>query len=109
MAYLFLVVAIVFEVAGTLSLRMATVGGVRGRLWICGVAVGYLVAFTGLTLALAEGLALGVAYGIWAAAGVALMAVLGRILFKEALTRMMGLGIGLIIVGVLLIELGAAH
>lgn len=54
-------------------------------------------------------MALGVAYGIWAAAGVALTAILSRILFKEPLTWVMGLGIILIAGGVLLIELGAAH
>lgn len=109
MAYLFLAVAIVSEVAGTLSLRMATAGGPRRRVWLLGVVVGYLVAFGGLTMALTEGLALGVAYGVWAAAGVALTAILSRLLFKEPLTKVMGLGIGLIIVGVLLIELGSGH
>ena len=54
------------------------------------------------------GLALGVAYGIWAAAGVALTAVASRFLFAEPLTRRMLAGIGLIVVGVLLVELGAA-
>jgi small multidrug resistance pump len=52
---------------------------------------------------------LGVAYGIWAAAGVALTAVIGRLLFKEPFTWLMGLGILLIVGGVLCIELGAAH
>jgi len=51
-------------------------------------------------------LPIGVAYGIWAATGVALTAVLGRVLFREPLTRLMLGGIGLIIVGVLLVELG---
>lgn len=57
---------------------------------------------------LAEGVPLGVAYGIWAAAGVAIMAVLSKILFKEPLNWLMGLGI-LIVGGVLHFELGAAH
>ncbi|MBG6181962.1 multidrug transporter EmrE-like cation transporter [Arthrobacter sp. CAN_A1] len=52
---------------------------------------------------------LGVAYGIWAAAGVALTAIIGKVLFKEPFTWLMGLGIILIIGGVMLIELGAAH
>lgn len=54
-------------------------------------------------------MSLGVAYGIWAAAGVALTALASRVFFKEAITPVMMLGIGLIIGGVLLIELGAAH
>jgi small multidrug resistance pump len=52
-------------------------------------------------------MAIGVAYGIWAASGVALTAVAAHILFREPFTRIMGLGIVLIAGGVLLIELGA--
>ena len=101
--WLFLVAAILSEVSGTLSLRMAT----RGKaIWYLPVGVGYLVAFTMLALALGDGVPLGVAYGIWAAAGVALTAVASRILFKESLTWLMGLGIVLIVGGVLLIEVG---
>ena len=105
MQWLFLAGAIIFEVGGTISLRMAASGR---RASYAAVAVGYLVAFTFLTLALDEGLGLGVAYGIWAASGVALTAVASRLLFREPLTPRMG-GIALIIGGVLLVEIGAAH
>ena len=56
-------------------------------------------------------MALGVAYGIWGALGVALTAVMSALIFDEALTALMGLGIALIIAGVLTVELGsqAAH
>lgn len=104
MAWLLLACAILLEVAGTLALRMAATGR---RLWYVAVGVGYLGAFTALALALSEGLGLGVAYGTWAAAGVALTAVASRLLFGEPLTPLMGLGIGLIASGVLLVELGA--
>ena len=87
MAYLFLIIAIIFEVAGALSLRMATSGSKKKGLWLLAVLGGYGIAFFGITMALVEGLALGVAYGIWAASGVALTAVLSRILFKEPLTK----------------------
>jgi small multidrug resistance pump len=64
-----------------------------------------------LSLALANGLALalGVAYGIWEASGVALNAIISKFLLKEPFTWLMGLGIVFIMGGVLLIELGAAH
>lgn len=106
MQWTYLVVAIVFEVGGTLSLRVASTGR---RAWYAAVAAGYLVAFTALGLCLAEGMSLGVAYGIWAASGVALTAVASRVLFGEALTTVMGAGIALIAAGVLLVELGATH
>jgi small multidrug resistance pump len=106
MQWLFLAGAIIFEVIGTISLRMAATGQ---RAYYAAVAVGYLLAFTFLTLTLDEGLGLGVAYGIWAASGVALTATASKVLFQEPLTPFMMGGIALIISGVLLVELGAAH
>lgn len=104
MAWVYLVAAIVSEVAATLSLRVAATGR---RVWFVAVAVGYFIAFTFLSLVLEEGLGLGVAYGIWAATGVALTAVASKFLFKEPLTLIMAAGIALIVGGVLLIQFGA--
>jgi small multidrug resistance pump len=106
MPYLFVAGAILFEVVGTISLRLSVTGR---RIWYGVTAVGYLVAFVFLTLALDEGLAIGVVYGIWAASGVALTALAARILFDEPLTMVMVAGIALIAGGVLLVELGASH
>lgn len=106
LAWVYLSCAIVLEVGATLCLRMAVAGS---RWWYAPVVVGYVLAFSLLSLALAQGMGLGMAYGIWTAAGVALTAVAGRVLFQERLTWVMTLGIALIIGGVLLIELGASH
>ncbi len=106
MQFLLLFGAIVSEVIGTLSLRVAANGR---RSFYAGVALGYILAFTMLAGSLRLGMPLGAAYGIWAAAGVALTAVASRYLFNEPLTRRMIGGIGIIMVGVLLIELGAGH
>lgn len=106
MAWLFLVGSIATEVAATLSLRVASGGRPR---WYAAVVTGYALAFTCLSLALAHGMGLGVAYGIWSAAGVALTAVAGRLLFHEPLTWVMAAGVALIVGGVLLIEVGAAR
>jgi len=96
-------VAIVSEVAGTLALRAA----LDHRAWFLLVAAGYLAAFALLAAVLAAGLPVGVAYGIWAASGVALTAVLASFVFGDPLTLPMGLGIALVIAGVLLVELGS--
>jgi small multidrug resistance pump len=106
MQWLLLAGAIIFEVVGTISLRVAVTGG---RAYYAAVVVSYLLAFTFLSLTLDAGLGVGVAYGIWAASGVALTAVASRVLFQEPLTPLMMGGIALIISGVLLVELGAAH
>ena len=47
------------------------------------VLLGYVSAFTFLTLVLKRGMALGVAYGIWGALGVAATAGLSAVLFDE--------------------------
>jgi small multidrug resistance pump len=98
--------AILIEVAATLSLRVAANGR---RTWYVGVVVGYVVSFALLSLALDAGMGIGVAYGIWTAVGVALTAVLSKMLFDEPLTLVMGLGIVLIVGGVVLLELGGPH
>jgi len=103
-SWVYLVVAILTEVAATLALRVAA-GGRRG--WYAVVVGGYVVSFVLLSLALGEGLGIGVAYGIWTAVGVALTAVLSKALFGEPLTRTMSAGLVLIIAGVVLLELGA--
>ncbi|MCZ2804572.1 multidrug efflux SMR transporter [Modestobacter sp. VKM Ac-2983] len=105
MTWAFLAAAIACEVGATMSLRASD--GLRDRRWAPLIVLGYLACFTFLTLALREGLAIGVAYGIWAASGVALTAVIAHLLFRDPLTRTMGAGIVLIAVGVLLVELGA--
>lgn len=103
MEWIHLTAAILCEVTGTLALRVASTGRTR---WYAVVVGGYLAAFVFLALALDEGMGLGVAYGIWAAAGVALTVLASRLLFGEPLTLLMSSGIALIIAGVLLIELG---
>lgn len=105
MTWLLLAGAIITEVAATMSLRASE--GLRKKRWIAPVAVFYISAFSLLTIALAEGMPVGIAYGIWAASGVALTAVGARVFFKERLTWRMIAGIVLIAVGVFVIELGA--
>ena len=109
MTWLLLSIAIVTEVAATLALRASD--GLRKKFWIAPIAIFYLVAFGLLTVTLIQGMPVGIAYGIWAACGVALTAIGGRVIFKERLTPKMIVGMGLIAAGVLVIELGsqAAH
>ncbi|MDQ5982913.1 MAG: small multidrug resistance pump [Patescibacteria group bacterium] len=102
--WIFLIGAIVSEVAAALSLKA---GMDDNPLFYIIVAVGYAAAFILLTKALKLGMALGVAYGIWGSSGVALTAVLSNLIFKEPLTAIMVAGIIVIIAGVLMIELGS--
>lgn len=107
MTWLLLALAIASEVTATLSLRASE--GLRRKRWVPVIVVGYLAAFTLLGTILALGMPVGVAYGIWAAAGVALTAVLGRVIFKDHFSLLMALGVALIAAGVAMIEFGGAH
>jgi small multidrug resistance pump len=98
-----LTAAIVVEVAATLSLRASQ----DHSAWLMVVVVGYLGAFVLLTLVLRTGMPVGVAYGVWGAAGTAVTAVLAAIIFGDPFTWPIVAGIGLIIGGVLLVELGS--
>lgn len=97
--------AISVEVAGSLSLK----GALEHPLLYIVVVVGYLAAFTLLTLVLRAGMPVGVAYGIWGALGVALTALLSAVIFGEPLTPLMLAGMGLVIAGVLCVQLSAGH
>ena len=98
-----LAAAISSEVTATLALRASQDRGA----WLVLVVAGYLASFVFLTLVLRAGIPVGVAYGIWGAAGTAATAVLAAAVFADPLTWPIVVGIGLIIVGVLFVELGS--
>lgn len=100
---LLLLGAIIAEVSGSLSLK----GALEIPALYAVVAVGYVGAFTLLAFVLRTGMPLGVAYGVWAASGVALTALLSLVLFDEPLTPLMGLGIIVVMAGVLCVEIGS--
>lgn len=107
MGYVFLAGAIASEVAATMSLRASEGFSKLGFTTL--VAVGYITAFALLSAALERGLPLGIAYGIWAAVGVAAVAILSVPIFGESLTAMQIGGLALVISGVIALEIGGAH
>lgn len=107
MMWLILAGAVVAEVTATLFLRASE--GFKKKAWVAPVLVAYGVAFALLTVALNLGMPIGIAYGVWAASGVALTAVFARVFFKENLTARMIIGIVLIAAGVFVIELSSSH
>lgn len=106
MTWVLLAVAIAMEVAGTLSMR-ASEGFTRLGFTLVTV-FGYLGAFVLLGMVLKHGMPVGVAYGVWSGAGVALVAMLGRVAFGEPLNAATWAGIALIIAGVWVVE-AASH
>ncbi|HJF14229.1 MAG TPA: multidrug efflux SMR transporter [Enteractinococcus helveticum] len=104
MSWLFLSLSIVSEIIATLSLRASD--GFRKKIWVLPLAVFYSLAFFFLAVTISYGMPVAIAYGIWSAVGVALIALLARIIWKEPLTPRMIFGLVLIMAGVLLVELG---
>ncbi|MBN6035787.1 multidrug efflux SMR transporter [Amycolatopsis sp. 195334CR] len=106
-AYLLLAVAIAGEVTATISLKLSE--GFSKPIPSVIVVLGYGLAFAMLAQVLKAGLPIGVAYAIWAAAGVALVALIGAVFFSESLNWTMGAGLVLVMAGVVLLEVGRSH
>lgn len=103
LGWLLLLAAIVSEVTASLCLKAALDASWLYLL----VGIGYAGAFALLAAVLRLGMPLGIAYGIWGACGVALTAVMSHVVFAEPITVAMGVGIGLVMAGVLCVEIGA--
>jgi small multidrug resistance pump len=108
MGYLFLALAIVGEVIATSFLKLTS--GEKSVWWAYPiVGVGYIFAFTMLSLSLGRGVPLGTAYAIWAGIGVVAVAIISWLVFGELLTWQQVLGIALVAGGVVLLEAGGKH
>lgn len=101
-AYLYLGAAIVAEVVATSLLK--TSNGLT-RLWpSLATVLGYAVAFWCLAQTL-NTIPTGVAYAIWSGVGIVLIALIGWVVFGQSLDTPALLGMGLILAGVLVINL----
>ena len=107
MVWVLLAGAIVSEVTATVCLRLSA--GFSRALPSVVVVAGYLAAFALLSQVLKRGLPVGVAYGIWSAVGVALVALVGVLFLDEALTWLQVVGLLLVMAGVAALQLGAAR
>ena len=101
MHYLYLTLAIVSEVVATTALKSSEGFTRTGPSLV--VMVGYGLAFYFLSRCL-EQLAVGVAYAIWAGAGIVLIAILGLLVHGQKLDLPAMLGMALIVAGVVVIN-----
>lgn len=107
MHWLYLTIAILFEVAGTTCMKLSegfTRLGPSVLLFVC-----YAVSFACLTLALRR-LDVSVTYAVWSGAGTAAIALIGVVVFGETMTAARLVFLTLIVVGVVgLNASGGAH
>ena len=101
MNWVYLGIAILAEVAATSALKAAEGFTRPGPSLI--VVGGYVVAFYFLSLTLRT-IPVGIAYAIWSGIGIFLIALIGWLLYGQALDAPAMLGLALIITGVILVN-----
>jgi small multidrug resistance pump len=105
-SWMYLATAILLEVAGTTSMKLAEG---FSKFWPSVlIFVCYFLSFTALTFALKR-IDLGVAYAIWSGLGTALIALIGITFLEEPFGVVKLASIGLIIAGVAGLNLSAGH
>lgn len=106
-AWLFLAMAILFELSGTISMKMSH-GFTRPWPSIL-MFVFYGISFTSLNYALLS-IKVGVAYAIWSGAGIILISLAGAFLFNERLSLSSLLWVSVIVVGIIGLNIsGKSH
>lgn len=102
MHWLYLAIAILTEVLATSVLKAAD-GFTR---WLPSVVVvaGYACSFYFLSLTL-RAIPLGIAYAVWSGVGLALVSLIGWIVYEQPLDLAAQAGIALIVAGVIVLNL----
>lgn len=101
-AWFYLTIAILSEVVATSALKAAD--GFSRPLPSLVVVAGYAIAFWFLSLTLRT-MPVGVAYAVWSGVGIALIALIGWLVFGQALDAPALLGLALIVAGVVVLSL----
>lgn len=107
LAWSWLVLAISTEIVSTLALRYTE--GFTKPGWTALTLIGYAVSFYALAKSLTAGMEVGIAYAVWSAVGTAVVAGVGMYFWGEAVTAAKLACLGLIIVGVVGLNLAAPH
>ena len=105
---LLLLAAITAELAGTSALKLSN--GFTRVIPSLVVVVGYMASFYFLALVLKYGMPIGIAYAMWAGLGTVGIVLIGLLVWQETLNIWSIIGIGLVITGVVLLNLNSgAH
>lgn len=102
MGALFLVIAITGEVIATSFLRASQ--GFSQPIPTAIVLIGYGITFYFFSLAL-QTIPVGVAYAIWSGVGIVLVSLIAFLIYRQTLDTPALIGMGLILAGVLVINL----
>lgn len=100
--YLYLIVAVAAEVIGTTALQASNQFTRLGPSLLVVLAYGVAFFFLGIAL---KYIPVGIAYALWSGLGIVLIALIGFSVFGQALDLAAILGLGLIIAGIVVIQL----
>ena len=106
MGWFLLALAIALEAAGTTCMKLS--GGFKEIVPSVLVFVFYGLSFTAFIYAL-KTIDLSISYAIWAGVGLALIAAIGILYFREPVTVPKMVFMGLIIIGVIGLSLSRVH
>ncbi|MFZ5806533.1 MAG: DMT family transporter [Verrucomicrobiota bacterium] len=102
MSMLYLIVAILFEVAGTTCMKLSA--GFAKPLLAVLMYVFYALCFAFLTMAL-KTIEVSTAYAIWSGIGTFLIMLIGILYFKESASWIKIVGANLVVIGVIMLHL----
>ncbi len=106
MHWFYLLAAIALEISGTTCLKLSD--GFSRLLPSAGMIVFYVASIASLSLAV-KSIQIGVAYAIWSAVGIALIAVIGAVFFHEHLKPAQLFFLAVIIAGVVGLQLSGSQ
>lgn len=100
--YIYLIIAVATETIGTSALQASQQ---LTRFWPTALAVGsYAISFWLLALTM-KYMPVGIVYALWSGMGIIFIAIIGYVLFRQKLDMPAILGLGLIILGIVVIQL----
>jgi small multidrug resistance pump len=105
-SWMYLIVAIMFEVAGTTSMKLSN--GFTNLWPSVLIFIFYGLSFTAFTFCLKE-MDVGVAYAVWCGLGMSAIAVIGVVMFGETFTLLKLASIVLIFIGILGLNISGAQ
>jgi spermidine export protein MdtJ len=104
--WIFMSITIFAEVLGVICMMLSAQTGYMSLYLTMYVLIGISYYFLAQAI---KTIPLGIAYAVWEGVGVSLIALAGYFLFKEALNLQHGVGIGLALLGIVLLNVGETN
>ena len=102
MAWLYLLIAILLEITGTTCVKLSN--GLT-RLWPSVAMVVCYMSCTAFMAMAAKKIDISIVYGVWCGVGIAIISVIGVVVFKESMPPLKIAGLLLVLVGIVMLKL----